>query len=177
MPKRPNIPLAVRLEVLVEAGYRCAVPACRTILAIDLHHLEQVAAGGKDTADNLLALCPTCHGLHHRGTIPVEALVVWKGLLVSLNEGVGKEARELLLFLDLKIESIYFKSDAILKMAGLIVSGLVSVSPVGGTGPGNSFVYENYQIVLTTKGRSLVTAWKAGDRHALAVAQNLGRLP
>jgi hypothetical protein len=71
--------------VLAEAGYRCATPNCRTILAIDLHHLIWVSEGGPDDASNLLALCPTCHALHHRGEIPHEALTFWKA---NLRAGV-----------------------------------------------------------------------------------------
>ena len=40
--KRKSIPQAVRVAVLTEAGYRCAVPTCRGILALDLHHMVQV---------------------------------------------------------------------------------------------------------------------------------------
>lgn len=99
---RQSVPPAVSRAVLTEAGYRCAVPTCRTTLAIDLHHLVGVAAGGGNDAANLLALCPNCHALFHRGTIHREALQVWKGLLVALNEGVGRDAKDLLLLLSLE---------------------------------------------------------------------------
>lgn len=79
--RRKKIPKAIRLAVLAEAGYRCAVPTCGTILAIDLHHLAWVSEGGPGDATNLLALCPTCHALHHRGEIPREALSLWKANL------------------------------------------------------------------------------------------------
>lgn len=81
--RRKRVPKAIRLAVLTEAGYRCAVPTCRTILAIDLHHLVQVSDNGSDEAANLLALCPTCHALHHRGEIPREALLLYKANLVG----------------------------------------------------------------------------------------------
>lgn len=81
--RRRRLLKAVRLAVLTEAGYRCAVPTCRTILAIDLHHLVWVSDGGPDDASNLLALCPTCHALHHRGEIPREALLIWKRTLAD----------------------------------------------------------------------------------------------
>ncbi len=83
VPRRRRILKAVRLAVLTEAGYRCAAPTCRTILAIDLHHLVWVAEGGPDDASNLLALCPTCHALYHRGEIPREALLIWKRTLAD----------------------------------------------------------------------------------------------
>lgn len=83
VPRRRRILKAVRLAVLTEASYRCAVPTCRMILAIDLHHLVWVSEGGPDDAANLLALCPTCHALHHRGEIPRDALLIWKRTLAD----------------------------------------------------------------------------------------------
>lgn len=80
---RRHIPDSVRRAVLTEAGFRCAVPTCRAILAIDLHHIVPVSDNGTDTLSNLLALCPTCHALHHRGTIPSESISTWKEALVN----------------------------------------------------------------------------------------------
>jgi hypothetical protein len=36
----------VIVDVLTEAGYRCSVPTCRGILALDLHHVVPVPADG-----------------------------------------------------------------------------------------------------------------------------------
>ena len=44
--ERRNLALKTRTLVLTEAGYRCAVPTCRGILALDLHHIWEVVAGG-----------------------------------------------------------------------------------------------------------------------------------
>ena len=92
MPTRPNVPEHIRRHVLAEAGYRCAVPTCRTILAIDLHHIEPVSDGGSGLAENLVALCPTCHALHHRGTIPIEAIRAYKRALAELLQRPDLEA-------------------------------------------------------------------------------------
>ena len=66
---RRSIPNNISIQVLTEAGYRCAVPICRNILAIDIHHLVEVSEGGGNEPGNLLALCPMCHALFHRGEI------------------------------------------------------------------------------------------------------------
>jgi hypothetical protein len=71
--------------VLTEAGYRCAVPTCRSILTIDLHHIVEVSKGGGDTPENLLPLCPTCHALYHRGTITRSSIQKWKQDLLSVS--------------------------------------------------------------------------------------------
>jgi hypothetical protein len=56
---RAPIPAALARDVLTEAGYRCALPTCRQILAIDLHHILEVREGGGNELHNLIALCPT----------------------------------------------------------------------------------------------------------------------
>jgi hypothetical protein len=84
-------------QVLIEAGYRCGVPTCRNILAIDLHHMEEVREGGGNQAANLLALCPNCHALYHRGTIPKEAIYAWKQVLVSLSAAFDLKTIDLML--------------------------------------------------------------------------------
>ena len=96
---RTKIKSDVVREVLIEAGYRCAVPTCRNILAIDMHHIVEVKDGGPNEQSNLLALCPTCHALYTRGTISKEAINAWKTMLVALNHAFDKESISNLLFL------------------------------------------------------------------------------
>lgn len=43
--ERSKLPLKTVTAVLTEAGYRCAVPTCRGILALDMHHIWEVSAG------------------------------------------------------------------------------------------------------------------------------------
>lgn len=182
MPQRRAVKEPIKREVLTEAGYRCAVPTCRTILAIDLHHLDHVAAGGSNTAANLIALCPTCHRLHHLGEIPHEALMVYKGLLVSLNEGIGREAKELLLLLamDDKDRPQWYTSDGVLKFAPLIVAGLVQVHagpPVADAFNRPSPWPGGYFVQLTERGVAVVHAWKEGNPDALRMAQAIALHP
>lgn len=170
--RRRPIPALIKQQVLIEAGYRCAVPTCRTVIPLDLHHITRVADDGSDEADNLLALCPNCHARHHRGDIPAEALKVYKGLLVSLNEGLGREAKDALLFFSLEQPSFFaISADQVLKLSPLIVSGLLSVNPA--TFNGQIVSPPHYRVELTEKGAAVVDAWKAGDASALALAQSL----
>src|ERR1700722_5040761 len=97
--ERADLPLKTRLIVLTESGYRCAVPTCRNILALDMHHISEVSAGGGDDPSNLIALCPTCHALYHRGTISAEAIYAYKAMLVAISRAFDLEAVDLLLFL------------------------------------------------------------------------------
>ena len=43
--ERDKLPVNTRVMVLAEAGYRCAVPTCRNILALDMHHIWEVSGG------------------------------------------------------------------------------------------------------------------------------------
>src|SRR6266446_3847848 len=97
--ERTKLPLSTVTLVLTEAGYRCAVPTCRGILALDLHHLEEVADGGSNDVSNLLALCPTCHALYTRGTIARESIRAYKTLIVALSHAFDQQAMDDLLFL------------------------------------------------------------------------------
>ena len=92
-----SIPASVRQAVLLEAGYKCANPICRNVLAFELHHIIWVKDGGAAAVENLLALCGHCHDLHTAGHIPRDAINAWKSLLVSLNNP-SRASVDLLLF-------------------------------------------------------------------------------
>ncbi len=182
MARRRSIPQDVRREVLTEAGYRCAVPTCRTILLIDLHHIIPVSEDGDNSPDNLIALCPNCHALHHRKEIPQEAVRVWKGMLVTLNLAFDKDAMELLLFLTRKEQEerpYGYTSECVMRCAGLINAGLVDTDTFWDE-EASGFLRSNsgadHTLRLTERGRLVVEAWKAGDKDALdrALAQGAG---
>jgi hypothetical protein len=119
---RKPIPASLKRDVLAEAGYRCAVPTCRTILAIDLHHIIEVQEGGENELSNLLALCPTCHALYTRGTISHDAINVWKTIIVALNHAFDKESISNLLFLKKTLTNeVAVSGDGVLKFSHLMV--------------------------------------------------------
>ena len=137
MPRKA-IPLATKREVLIEAGYRCGVPTCRAF-TIDIHHIIERSKGGKDTSENLIALCPTCHTRYHRGEYARDAIQVWKGILVQLNHAFDKDAIDNLIFLK-KIEHrdqdeqekrianfLLLSGDGTLRFANLVAAGLAKI--------------------------------------------------
>ena len=162
-PQRQPIPVATKIQVLTEAGYRCAVPTCRTILAIDLHHIVEVRDGGANEPANLLALCPTCHALFHRGTIARESIAAWKGMLIALSSAFDISAIDDLLFLNmLKPGELNVSGDGVLKFSRLVAAGFAQFALAMQNGP-----IVLYEISLTQKGRTLISAWKKGDRTEL----------
>lgn len=166
--ERTHVPRDVKLTVLIEAGYRCAVPTCRTILAIDLHHMVEVSEGGDNSPHNLLALCPTCHALYHRGIYDKEAIFAWKGMLVAISQAFDYDTIDLLMFLA-KPESSNLRVDGggVLRFARLVAAGLATFFLKIQNGP-----LLLYQIELTPKGTALINAWRSGKRAD--VAQALG---
>lgn len=163
LPKRKAIPLDVKVAVLTEAGYRCGVPTCRTILALDLHHMVQVSDDGDDVVGNLLALCPTCHALYHRGEIKRDSIYIWKSVLVSLTKAFDVFALDQLLFLD-KPETVNLRvsGDGVLSFARLIAAGLATFELKSQNGP-----LLIYSVNLTPSGKQLVSAWSSGNREAV----------
>lgn len=160
---RKAIPNSIKQQVLHEAGYRCSNPTCRTIITLDIHHLQQVSEGGGNTVENLLVLCPNCHALHHRGTISIESLKTWKFLLISLNEGFNKNSIDVLLAMP-EIKELSVSGDGFLHIACLITGGYLSISTqiFGSGGRGQSF----FTLRLTDKGKLFVEAWKDGNQSA-----------
>ena len=163
---RETIPNSIRLQVLTEAGYRCAVPTCRNILAIDIHHIVEVSEGGGNETTNLLALCPTCHALYHRGTISKDSIRVWKNMLVVLNNAFDKETVDNLLFLEkTKKQELNVTGDGVIKFSKLVGSGLADYRLLVRNGP-----LVLYTVFLTPKGEQILEAWKSGQRELLEQA-------
>lgn len=160
---RTAISNTIRIAVLTEAGYRCAVPTCRTILAIDLHHLLPVSESGANTSSNLIALCPTCHALFHRGAISRDSIYAWKSLLVSLSQAFDQRDIDDLLFLDTpQPYPLEVTGDGVVKFSRLIGAGLATYHLAI---HGRETL--RYRLSLTDRGLQLVHAWKSGDRVAL----------
>jgi hypothetical protein len=166
--KRRPISAGLKREVLAEAGYRCAVPTCRSILAIDLHHIIEVEAGGANTLANLLALCPTCHALYTRGFISHEAINAWKTMLVSLNHAFDQESISYLLFLQqTQGNDVLLSGDGVLHFSHLIAAGLAMYQPV----PQGDHSLQ-YVVRLTSKGSQIITSWFSGNREEVRQALN-----
>jgi hypothetical protein len=164
--KRKPLSIVLKREVLTEAGYRCAVPTCRNILALDLHHIIAVEEGGPNTLSNLLALCPTCHALYTRGIISRDAIHAWKQIVVALSHAFDAEAISFLLFLKQRGENeVLVSGDGMLRFAPLIAADLAAPHLVGRHG-----LWQFYLIRLTAKGQRLLDAWCSGNREQARLA-------
>ncbi|MFI5386605.1 MAG: HNH endonuclease [Fimbriimonadales bacterium] len=162
MAEREKIPIDVRQHVLHLAGYICANPACRQIVTLDMHHMIEVVKGGGPTKENLIALCPNCHALYHRGGstgITHESIRAWHYLLLAINEAYPRHEVDILLALR-KLGQIRVSGDGVLRVASAVASGMIRVIPDIDPNFGN-FVYD---LCLDDKGLAFVDGWIAGDQ-------------
>lgn len=135
-------------------------------MALDLHHIVEVSEQGNNSPSNLLALCPTCHALHHRGTIKAESIRVWKQMLVALTSAFDKQSLDHLLFLDTQRDfegSLRLTGDAVMQFARLIGANLAEYY-VADTCSGRFL----YSMTLTDRGKLLLESWKSGNWSAMS---------
>jgi hypothetical protein len=133
-------------------------------LALDLHHLWEIAAGGPDEPYNLIALCPTCHALYHRGTISSDAIYAYKAMLVALSHAFDVEAVDRLLFLSsCPNDFLIVSGDGLLAFARLIAAGLATMDMKAN----NSWELVTDAVNISAKGKQLIEAWREGDRARL----------
>lgn len=160
--ERTNLPAKTKLELLTEAGFRCAVPTCRDLLVLDMHHIYEVSEGGGNEVSNLIALCPTCHGLYHRGYISRPSIFAWKSILVAINRAFDLESIDRLLFLEKQPQDyLIVQGDGVLHFDRLIGAGFATFEQKSN----NENQIVTYSVNITAKGRLLIEAWRSGD-HA-----------
>ena len=89
------MPRELERAVKVEAGHRCAIPACRQT-PVEIAHIESYAKVREHTFENLIALCPTCHARYDREEIDRLSMRRYKDNLALLNSRyTGLERRVL----------------------------------------------------------------------------------
>ncbi len=129
-----------------------------------MHHIWEVQAGGSDDPANLIALCPTCHALYHRGTITAVSIYTYKAMLVAISRAFDVEAVDRLMFLHgCPKDFLVVSGDGLLHFGRLIAAGLVSVDQKAN----NNWQIVTYAVNISDKGRSIIEAWKQGDRTRL----------
>jgi hypothetical protein len=162
--ERRNLPAQTRELLLTECGYRCAVPTCRNILALDMHHIWEVQAGGSDDLSNLIALCAYHHDMYHRGHITASSIYTYKAMLVAISRAFDIDAVDRLLFLNgCKKDFLVVSGDGLLHFGRLIAAGLATTEQKAN----NKWQIVTYSVNISDKGRLIIEAWKQGDRARL----------
>jgi hypothetical protein len=157
---------SVKGQVIAEAGFRCGVPTCRGLLAVDLNPFVRLDDKRIDSASNLIALCPACKQLHEAGAISRKALSTYKSCLVTLSTAFDRRAIDLLLFLSVAPrDSLIVSGDAVLTFLRLITTGFAAIMVTTGSGSET-----RYLVNITSKGQAVVNAWKGKDLRAFWAA-------
>src|ERR1700733_4884941 len=129
-----------------------------------MHHIWEVSAGGGNDPSNLIALCPTCHALYHRGTIKADSIYAYKAMLVAITRAFDVEAIDRLLFLEsCEKDFLVVSGDGLLHFSRLIAAGLATVEQKSN----NNWQIVTYAVNINEKGRQLIEAWRQGDRTRL----------
>jgi len=162
--RRKKLSAETRELLLTECGYRCAVPTCRNVLALDMHHIVEVHVGGPDDPSNLLVLCGYHHDMYHRGHISSDSIYAYKAMLVAISRAFDLDAVDRLLFLsECKKDFLVVSGDGLLHFARLIAAGLATVEQKAN----NSWQLVTYAVNISDRGRLIIEAWKQGDRLRL----------
>lgn len=165
-----GLPPSAKAQLLAEAAFRCGVPTCRGVLAMDQHPFVQIDEGGVDNPSNFIALCPTCQEAYRRGIISTEALSTYKKILAALSSAFDIHTIDLLLFLaSAPRDALIVSGDGVLTFVGLVSAGYAEVRMAAMNGK----LLVNYAVNVTPKGRVLVEAWKSGNREAVRAALNV----
>ncbi|MBK9239272.1 MAG: HNH endonuclease [Acidobacteria bacterium] len=126
-----------------------------------MHHIWEVSADGSDDPSNLIALCPTCHALYHRGTIKQDSIYVYKSMLVAITGAFDLEAVDRLLFLEMLTQDfVVVSGDGLLHFGRLVAAGLATATLKAN----NNWQIVTYAVNISAKGKMLIEAWKSGDR-------------
>jgi hypothetical protein len=65
---RPAIPAALERDLMIEAGYRCAV--CKGTDALEIDHISEWTVVQKHEFENMIVLCPNCHARKQNSNDP-----------------------------------------------------------------------------------------------------------
>ena len=125
--------------------------------------MEPVSVGGGNAAENLLALCPNCHALHHRDSngIPIESIRAWHQLLLAINEAYPRLGVDVLLTLH-KLGTLRCSGDGLLGIASAVAAGMIKAT--WKMSDSLTMAWE-YELTLEPKGRIFVEGWISGDQR------------
>ena len=146
MAKTSGNSSATRERVLMEAGYRCAVPSCRALTSLDAHPLGEEG--------DLICLCALCHDRYLRDGVPSERVMkVYQVRLQEMGRALDREQLDLLFYLT-KIEWLAVSGDKVAEVAPLLNAGYLYAD------------YKStpqYRLRLTNKGKQFLDAWQNGE--------------
>ena len=161
MCARPAIPTEVKRRILMESGYRCAVPTCRFPIT-EKAHIISWAESQDHSYENLIALCPNCHTMYDKGTIERAAIIAYKKKLMFLNDVYSRFELDVLDYMKQHKRALIPGELFIKRLLDEELVELEDEIMIQGFGVDED-ILGIFSIVLTDKGRRLLDDWSRVD--------------
>lgn len=161
MQQRPAIPTETKRRILIEAGYRCAIPTCRFPITENAH-IVSWSESEDHSYENLIALCPNCHTRYDKGEIDRVAIIAYKKKLIFLNEVYSRFELDLLDHLKSHRRAIIPGELLIKRLLDEEIVKHEERIMVQGFGDGEN-ILGIFSVVLTDKGKKLLENWSKLD--------------
>ncbi len=163
MAKRPPIPSDLERAVLVEAGHRCAIAACRQT-PVEVAHIVGWAECRKHEFHNLIPLCPTCHTRFDKGEIDRKSMRQYKQRLAAINQRYGDAELRVLEFFagDNSGAELRMLSDFVLFIRRLLDDRLLVDTGKDQPIAGGELVRKTF--ALTRAGKDYIERWLAPEK-------------
>jgi len=164
MINRDSIPADLKRKILVEAGHRCAITTCRSIV-VDVHHIIPWEKCKKHEYNNLIALCPNCHRRADKGEIDRKSLRMYKNNLRFLYDKFTTFEIDVLFELNKipKEQAMQFPSYLILLIKRVLEVGYVQwIKTPAGVMIGGMKSNPDY-LKITSEGREFVKSLNSED--------------
>jgi hypothetical protein len=167
---RPPIPAGLERDLMIEAGYRCAV--CKTTEPLEIDHIIEWAVVQKHEFENMIVLCANCHSLKKNTSNPRHInraslkriksnLMLLNGRYSDLERRIIDAFREALVADPEVVPWIFIPESLHLLVRYLLHDGLVEgtiyISPVAtGSSDGTVLRDDHLKLVLTQKGKQFI---------------------
>jgi len=154
MSDRPSVPAEIKRRILIESGYRCAVPTCRFPITENAH-IVSWAKTQDHSYENLVALCPNCHTMYDSGKIERAAIIAYKKKLIFLNDVLDylKTHKRALIPGELLVKRL-LEEDIVTHEKKIMIQGF---------GDGENILII-FTVVLTDKGKRMLDDWAKVDQ-------------
>ena len=167
--KRPAVPISLKRKLLEEAGYRCAIPTCRTPSPLDMEHIEPWSKVKSHEFENMIILCPNCHARVTRGEISKEAIKTYKRNLAIIS---GRYSLYEIRLLELAYQQgaasrpgwgYPLQETDLLHVKGVLDDGLFQLNRTGSVVKMAGVDVSPVFIVLTENGRDFIRKYFSGE--------------
>jgi hypothetical protein len=166
---RPAIPAALERDLMIEAGYRCAV--CKTTEPLVIDHIVEWSEVQKHEFENMIVLCGNCHGRKKKTSDPrhinrarlrqiKHSLMLLNGRYSDLERRIIEKFQEDLSINRIDAPSIIIPERLQILVRYLIKDGLVFTelfkSSISQGSGGMTFRDDNIRLTLTRKGKRFI---------------------